>query len=130
MAPDFVPSSKYAIAVTPSVPNANARSGSKVSTLHLYFDDLLDPDPADHLHCDRRGNHHLAHGVLEQQFHVLRVDERQRTGQETWKTQQHVAGEPSVGRVDPHLPLNLESLAHDIREVVEDFRQVAARFAL
>src|SRR6266545_3046327 len=111
MATEFVPSSRYAIAVTPSVPNANARSGSKVSTLHLDFDDPLDPEPADHLHHDRRGNHHLPHGVLEQQLHVLRVDERQRKGQETWKSEQHVAGEPSVGRVDPHLALNLESLA-------------------
>src|SRR5256885_8430102 len=115
MATDLVPSSRYAIAVTPSVPNANARSGNKVSTLPLDFDHRLDPDPADPLHRDRRGNHHLPDRVLEQQVHVLRVDERQRKGQETWKPQQHVAGEPSVGRVAPHLPLNLEALAHDVR---------------
>src|SRR2546425_9866319 len=130
MATDFVPSSRYAIAVTPSVPNANARSGSKVSTLHLDFDDLLDPDPADDLHHDRHGDHHLPDRVLEQHLHVLWIEERQSDGQEAWKTQQHVAGEAPVGRVDAHLPLDLEALAHDVREVVEDLRQIAARLAL
>src|SRR5688572_9946434 len=77
MATELEPSSRYATAVTPSVPNANASSGSTVITLHLDLDDPLDPDPSDHLHRDRHGNHHLAHRVLEQQLHVLWIDERE-----------------------------------------------------
>ena len=44
--------------------------------------------------------------------------------------QQHVAGEPAVRRVDPHLAENLEALADDVREVLENLGQVAARLAL
>ena len=44
--------------------------------------------------------------------------------------QQHVAGEAAVRRVHAHLPLDLEPLAHDVREVVENLRQVAAGLAL
>ena len=44
--------------------------------------------------------------------------------------QQHVAGEAAVRRVHADLPPNLEALAHDVREVVENLRQVAAGVAL
>ena len=43
---------------------------------------------------------------------------------------QHVAGKPSVRGVHADLTANLEPLAHDVREVVEDFRKVAAGLAL
>ena len=44
--------------------------------------------------------------------------------------QQHVAGEAAVRGVHAHLPANLEPLAHDVREVVENLGQVAAGVAL
>src|SRR2546425_9748850 len=55
--------------------------------------------------------------VLEQHLHVLWIEERQSDGQEAWKTQQHVAGEAPVGRVDAHLrseehTSELQSLAY------------------
>ena len=43
---------------------------------------------------------------------------------------QHVPGEPAVRGVHAHLPANLEALANDGGEVVEDLRQVAAGLAL
>ena len=52
------------------------------------------------------------------------------TRQERRQRQQHVAGEAAVRRVDAHLPLDLEPLAHHVREVVENLRQVAAGVAL
>ena len=66
----------------------------------------------------------------EQQLHVLGVDERQRDAERRRQRQQHVAGEAAVRRVHAHLPLDLEALAHDVREVVENLRQVAAGLAL
>ncbi len=74
--------------------------------------------------------HHLAHALAEQQLHVLRVDERQRDGERRRQRQQHVAGEAAVRRVHAHLALDLEALADDVREVVENLRQVAAGVAL
>ena len=44
--------------------------------------------------------------------------------------QQHVAGEAPVRGVHADLPSNLETLADDVRQVVEDFGQVAAGVAL
>ena len=61
---------------------------------------------------------------------MLGVDERQRDGQERRQRQQHVSGEAAVRGVDAHLPLDLEALAHHVREVVENLRQVAAGIAL
>ena len=61
---------------------------------------------------------------------MLRVDERERDGERRRQRQQHVAGEAAVRGVHAHLPQDLEALAHDVREVVEDLGQVAARLAL
>ena len=58
----------------------------------------------------------------------LMNDERDR--QERRQRQQHVAGEAAVRGVHAHLPQDLEPLAHDVREVVENLRQVAAGLAL
>ena len=67
---------------------------------------------------------------LEEQLHVLGIDERQRDRQRRRQRQQHVAGEAAVRGVHAHLPLDLEPLAHDVREVVENLGQVAAGVAL
>ena len=44
--------------------------------------------------------------------------------------EQHVAGETAVRRVHADLPADLEPFADDVRQVVEDLRQVAAGLAL
>src|SRR5439155_3776675 len=44
--------------------------------------------------------------------------------------EEHVAREAAVRRVHAHLTQNLEALAHHVRQVVENLRQVAAGFAL
>ena len=66
----------------------------------------------------------------KQQVHVLGIDERQRDAQHRRQRQQHVAGEPAVRRVDAHLAEDLEPLADDVREVLENLREVAAGLAL
>ncbi len=43
---------------------------------------------------------------------------------------QHVAGKTAVRGVHAHLPVDLEPLAHDVRQVVENLGQVAAGIAL
>ena len=50
--------------------------------------------------------------------------------EERRQREQHVAGHPAVRRVDPHLAQDLEALAHDVREVLENLGQVAAGLAL
>ena len=75
-------------------------------------------------------DHHLAHPLFEQAVHVLGVDERQRDCEKRRQRHQHVTGEPAVRGVHAHLAANLESLADDGREVVENLRQVAAGLAL
>ena len=63
-------------------------------------------------------------------MHVFRVDEHQRNGQKRRQGQQHVAGHAPVRGVDAHLAENLEPLAHDVGEVVENLREVAAGLSL
>src|SRR5947207_8343675 len=108
----------------------NASSGSSSVTLHLDLDDLLNPDIANDLHHDRRREHHLAHMLAKQRLHVFRVDERERDRQKRRQREQHPPGEATVRSVDPHLPPNLESLADDVREVVENLRKIAAGLSL
>ena len=55
---------------------------------------------------------------------------RQRRCRAGRQRQQHVAGESAVRRVHAHLPRESESLADDVRQVVENLRQVAAGLAL
>src|SRR5688572_11691599 len=121
--------SRSAAAATMSDPNTNARIGS-ILTLHLDLDDLTDPYVADELHDGRDAEQHLTHALAEEQVHVIRVDERQRDAEEGRKRQEHVAREASVRRVHPDLPQDLEPLAHDVREILENLGQVAAGLPL
>ena len=121
---------RHGAAAISSETNRNPSSGRSTVTLYLDLDDLADPDEADGLHHDGADDHHLAHLFLEQQLHVLGVDERQRHRQRGRQRQQHVAGEAAVRRVDAHLPQDLEALADRRGEVVENLGQVAAGFAL
>ena len=58
------------------------------------------------------------------------IDERQRNGERRRQREQHVAGEAAVRGVHADLPLDLEPLAHDVREVVENLGEVAAGIPL
>ena len=51
-------------------------------------------------------------------------------GESRGQRQEHEAGKPPVRRVRAHLTQDLETLTDDVREVVENFGQVAAAFAL
>src|SRR6188472_3605237 len=122
--------STMAAAAMSSETNTNPSSGRKTVTLYLDLDDLANPEIANRLHDDGAHDHHLAHLFLEQQIHVLGIHPRQHHTQRGRECQQYIAGETAVRRVDPDLPQNLESLAHHVCEVVENLRQVAARFSL
>src|SRR6478735_165253 len=122
--------SAYAAAMTISEPKANASSGNIIDTLHLDFDDLTDPDVPDRLHHDGGQQQHLTHVLAEEDVHVVRVDEHQRDAEHRGQREQDVASHTAMRRINPHLPENLEALTHDVRQVLEDLGQVAARFAL
>src|SRR5581483_3270628 len=115
---------------TRSDANTNARSGSIKVTLHLDLDDVADPDIANHLHHDRRHQQLLAEPLMEQEIHVRRIDHRQRRTERRRERHQDPAGEPAVRRMDADLAEDLEPLAHDVRQVVENLREVAAGVAL
>src|SRR5262245_24213917 len=119
----------YASAPTSIEPNRNAMRGISIA-LYLDLDDLFDPEIPDRLHDRGGAEEHVADPLAEEQLHVLGVDERQGDGQERRQRQQHVAGQASVRGVDADLAQDLEPLADDVREVLEDLRQVAARLAL
>src|SRR4029450_12279739 len=71
-----------------------------------------------------------AHALTEQQVHMFRIDERQRDTEKCRQRKQDVTGQSAMCRVDADLAQNLESFAHDVREVLENFRKVAASLAL
>src|SRR4051812_23347866 len=119
-----------AIAAMTIDPNTNASNGRNIVTLHLYLDDLLDPQEADGLHHERARQEHPAERLVEEHVHVIGVDERERDAQHRRQREQDVPGEASVRGVDPDLAQDLEALAHDVREVLQDLRQVAARLPL
>src|SRR4029450_6555357 len=112
--PAFRPLSAYVMPVTINEPNTNARIGRSSVTLHLDLDDLLDPEEPNRLHDEAGDDHNVAHALLEEQVHVLRVDEGEREGEKCRQRHQHVPGEPAVRRVHAHLAADLEPLADDV----------------
>src|SRR4051812_5750985 len=119
-----------AIAAMTIDPNTNASNGRNIVTLHLYLDDLLDPQEPDGLHHERAGQEHPADWLAEEHVHVVGVDERERYAQHGGQRQQHVAGEPAVRGIDADLSQDLETLAHDVSQILENLREVAARLPL
>src|SRR3954452_11700368 len=130
MAPARLGMRAIAIAAITIEPNTNASKGRNIVTLHLYLDDLLDPQEPDRLHPERTGRQHPAHRLMEEHVHVIGVDERERDPQHRRQREQDVPGEASVRGVDPDLAQDLEALAHDVRELLQDLRQVAAGLPL
>ena len=63
-------------------------------------------------------------------LHVLRSNHEHRGGQRRREAGENPSGDPSVRGQHPHLPLHLEPLADDRREVVEHLAEVAAGLAL
>ena len=85
---------------------------------------------ADHLHRAADGEHLDAERIGDHRLHVLRRYETENQRQRRRHRRQDPSGDPAVRRHHAHLPLHLEPLANDAREVVEDLRQIAARLAL
>ena len=123
---------------TPSPPPAissetkrNAEQRQQQLTLHLDLDDLADPEESDRLHDDRAPISIVCPMCsVNSSFMCSGLMNDQRDRQRRRQRQQHVAGEAAVRRVHAHLPQNLEALAHDVGEVVENLGQVAAGLAL
>ncbi len=72
----------------------------------------------------------MSHMLAKQQLHVLGVEDGECHPERRGQSEKDETGEPPVRRVHAHLPLDLEPLADDVGEVVEDFRQVATGIAL
>src|ERR1700682_6723596 len=81
-----------AAAVTRSDPNMNASNTINTVTLHLDLDDPADPEEPNPLHDERDHERHLAHLVLEEQLHMLRIEYRQRDGQARRQREQDEGG--------------------------------------
>jgi hypothetical protein len=117
-----------AIAAAATSSDAKRTQGAEAAAprLHLDLDDLTNPEEADRLHHAAHRSASSAPSARETGVHVLGIDERQRNGERCRQREQHVAGEAAVRGVHADLPLDLEALAHDVREVVENLGQVAA----
>ena len=80
---------------------------------------------------DGAHQHHLPHVLAKQQVCMwsgLMNDSA--TASAAGQREQDVAGEAAVRGVHADLPPDLEPLAHDVRQVVENLGQVAAGIAL
>src|SRR6266853_5860571 len=117
-------------AVTSSDTNRNAISGRNSITSHLDLHHLANPEVANHLHDKHAFEHDVAQMLAEQRRHVFGIDQRQRDRQKRRQAQQYEPGKLAVRRMDANLPQNLEPLAHHMRQVVKNLRQVAAGVAL
>ena len=123
--------SAYAAATTSAVPNTNASRGSIMTTgytsilttclIQKYPTICMTAAPTSSM-CPMRSwkRSCMCSGLMNDS--AMHQERRQR--------EQHVAGQPAVRGVDAHLAQDLEALADDVREVLEDLRQVAAGLAL
>ena len=123
--------SAYAAATTSAVPNTKASSGSIRVTAHtsIFTTCLIQKypticmtaaAPSSMWPMRSRKSSCMCSGLMNESA----IDEEHR------QREQHVAGQPAVRRVDAHLAEDLEALADDVGEVLEDLGQVAAGLAL
>src|SRR5581483_4886852 len=110
--------------------NRNASTGRSNVTLHLDLDDLSNPHEPDRLQDHTGNQHRLTHALVEEWRHELGIDVRQRDRKRRGQRQQHVAGKSPVRGMHADLAQDLETLADDVCEVVEDLGEIAASLAL
>src|SRR5262245_31952274 len=110
-----------------SAMSANVSSGD-ISVLefdHLPNDqrarDLHEDGCVDQIHPERRTG---------QGPQMIGVEQEQEEGESRGYAHQHHAGHAGVCRDDANLTLDAEPIANDGRDVVENFREVAARLVL
>src|SRR5579872_7371437 len=109
----------------------NSTAASIVSiTSHLDLNDFADQEKADRLQDHAHHNQHVSNRIAEQGLDKVRVHYFHDQHDDRRQCHQQEHREPPLRRVNPHLPLNLEPLAYHVRQIVENFRQVAARLAL
>src|SRR5579864_4671135 len=98
--------------------------------LHLNPDDLANDEVSDRLQRDADHQHHVANRVGEQGTDKHWVHEHHAHNDYGRHPHEQKHGEAALGGVDAHLAEDLETFANHVREIVENFRQVAARLAL
>src|ERR1051325_9931478 len=110
--------------------NRNAIKGRNSGTSHLDLHHATNPEVPDDLHHEHALEHQVSQMLAEERRHVFRVDDRQCDRKKRRQAKKHVSGEPPMRRVHANLALDLETLSNDMREIVENLGEVAARVPL
>src|SRR5271156_836412 len=137
------------LGVTTAAPKANTTSTTVTNTtiariidgmvclaslepesLDLDLNNLPDHEIANGLQRNTHYEQSMANRIVEKRANKFRAEDRENGhhGRRHGHEQGH--GEAALRGVNPYLALNLETLADDVRQIVEDFSEVAAGFTL
>src|SRR5271165_190553 len=132
--------------VTAAAPKAKTTSTTVTKTTMVRINGIVQPEceKLSYLNLNNLANHEVTHGlqgdaghqqgmangIVKKRFDELRAEDGE-NGHHGWRHgHQQGHGEAALGGVDPNLALDLEALADDVGQVVENFGEVAAGFAL
>src|SRR5579871_5776026 len=129
--------------VTMAAPKANTASTTVTKTMMTVSsgvinktcsnpnpDNLPDHEISHRLQTDSGYQQGVANWISKQWMDEITIDGQHHDHNDGRHSHQQGHSEASLGGVNAHLALNLEALADDIGEIVENFGQVAARLAL
>ena len=107
------------------------RSGFRAQEiLDFDVDDFADHEGTDDLHDDGPGEHLMAHRIGEEGHRIARVEIPHDDEQHGGQSQQDDAREAAFAGEGLDLAPDLEALADQVTDLVEDFGQVTTRLTL
>src|SRR5579863_2134555 len=99
-------------------------------SLNLNTNDLAYHEISNGLQRDSGDEQRVADRIFKQRVDESAIQKQHRANNDRGHPHQQGHGQASLRCVDAHLTLNLETFTDDVGEVVENLRQIAARFAL
>src|SRR5271165_4771531 len=124
----------YSFMPASDIPAANRMKITKLKRiameLHLDVRDLLHDEVADDLQDHRATQHDVAHVVKTEELHIVGIGVEHADRHSNWNAGQCGPSHAPVRADGPDAAAQLEALADDVSEFVQNLRQIAARALL
>src|SRR5580698_2873512 len=113
-----------------ALPRLRIRLRALAKPLHLNSDDLANHEIAHRLQGEASDQENVADGIGKQGAHEAGVQGHHHDHDNWRHAHQQAHGQAALRGVDADLTLDLEAFADHVRQVVENFSEVATSFAL
>ena len=116
--------------VVNEVTSRRTAGNQNMVVLHLDPDDFPDHEISNRLQSDSTDQQRVANGIGKEWTYESGIQQQHRRHDDRGHAHQQGHGQAALSGVNADLPLDLEAFANDVREIVENFCEIAAGFAL